>query len=137
MNNQLNDFELGFGLWCEKYGVTRPQYHGIRQLLKILGPHPLIDHLPTSLDVLKKRVKKRLPLMSLQQRSVPLLAEKLPSISSRVNIANAQALGSESSISITEFYFFDLKAFFKNFLCSPAVACTRQDVRWIRSIPRP
>jgi hypothetical protein len=51
MNNQLNDFELGLGLWCEKYGVTRPQYQGLRQLLKILGPHPLVDHLPTSSDV--------------------------------------------------------------------------------------
>ena len=96
------DFELGFGLWCEKYGVPRPQYEGLRQLLKLLGPHPLLDHLPECVDTLKQHVKDRLPLLPLRKRSIPLLAEKLPSISSRVNVAEAQASSSESPISITE-----------------------------------
>ena len=118
----LNDFELGFGLWCEKYGASRPQYEGLRQLLKLLGPHPLLDHLPECVDTLKQHVKDRLPLLPLRKRSIPLLAEKLPSISSRVNVAEAQASSSESPISITEeLYFFDPKALFESFLSSPAI----------------
>jgi hypothetical protein len=118
----LNDFELGFGLWCEKYGASRPQYEGLRQLLKLLGPHPLLDHLPECVDTLKQHVKDRLPLLPLRKRLIPLLAEKLPSISSRVNVAEAQASSSESPISITEeLYFFDPKALFESFLSSPAI----------------
>jgi len=86
----MSDFEVGLGLWSEKWGVSRTQYRGLKWLFSRIQ-HPTLERLPDALDTLKKQVRGSLPLLPLRKRAMPLPQEKLPSVATRVGVSETQA----------------------------------------------
>jgi hypothetical protein len=116
----ISTFQLGLGLWCEKYRVSRPQYRGLKQLFSLLGPNELLDDLPESIDTLQTHVSQSFPLLPMKKRATPLQACKLASVATRVGVAAAQTQ-SPSAIITEDLSFFDPIAVFSAFLSSPNI----------------
>ena len=73
-------FILALGLWCEESGISRTQYSGLREILRMLEPHPMLNRLPANFAPLRRRTKGWLPQLQLRRAMLPLNASKLPSL---------------------------------------------------------
>src|SRR5216117_22080 len=77
----MNDFVFMMGLWCQQTGISRQQYCGLLQVLKLLKDISPISLLPLKLSTLKMNVQAQLPLLALHQKQIPVLSAKLSTLS--------------------------------------------------------
>ncbi|KAL9035756.1 MAG: hypothetical protein Q9180_004684 [Flavoplaca navasiana] len=73
-------FVLAIGLWCEEVGISRSQYSSLREILRMLEPHKILQRLPNGYAALRRRTRGWLPQMQLRRALLPLHAPKLPSV---------------------------------------------------------
>lgn len=70
-------FVLGLKLWCEEAVISRVQFRSLRDILRMLEPHPIISKLPDSYQSLRGRVADWLPHLSLRQTILDLNSQQL------------------------------------------------------------
>ena len=73
-----NPFLLALGLWCEEAGISRTQYSALREILRMLEPHPLLQSLTSRYATLQNRTKGQLPQLPLRRVLIPLTPNKMP-----------------------------------------------------------
>ena len=111
----LSAFVLAIGLWCIEAGISRKLYEGLRQILKLLEPHPLLKDLPQTFQPLQRRVYGHIPQIPLRKALIPLNSDKLATMAESRK-EEARRLGNQVP---KEFlYFFDAPSLFKRFLQS-------------------
>ena len=108
-------FVLALGLWCEESGISRQQYTSLRQILKLLEPHPSLSRLPDGYAGLR-RTKGYLPQLPLRRALVSLAPEKLATMAEGQKRLDAQAVPKE------HLYFFDATELFSRVLRSQLTA---------------
>ncbi|KAL9036395.1 MAG: hypothetical protein Q9180_004325 [Flavoplaca navasiana] len=108
-------FLLALGLWCEEAGVSRKQYSSLREILRMLEPHPILSRLPTGYAPLRRRTKGWLPQLQLRRAHLPLIPNKLPSMPEK---RKKKAPRSASGPIKEHLYFFDPVGLFSTILRS-------------------
>ena len=51
-------FVLALGLWCEEAGISRVQFRSLREILRMLEPHPIISKLQQATQYLSTTPSK-------------------------------------------------------------------------------
>lgn len=110
-----SNFVLALGLFCEDAGISRKHWRSLREILRMLEPHPEISQLPESVSTLKLWAREQLPLLPMRSKKIPLVPAKLPSMK-----ANLKA-NPTSGPPMETLYFFDPKALFAAFLACPSI----------------
>jgi hypothetical protein len=80
--NNLDNFTMLLGFWCEEAGISRRQYSALLQILETLKDIKTIQHLPRSLDTLKCHLKGQFPMLPVRRVKVTVLPDKMPTLSS-------------------------------------------------------
>lgn len=111
-----SDFVLAIALFCEENGISRKVFTALREILRMLEPHPEISKLPESVSTLKTWAKEQLPLLPMRRKNIPLLSEKLPSLK-----GSAKANPATGGPPTETLYFFDPIHLFSAFLSSPEI----------------
>ena len=107
-------FSIALGLWCEENGVNRTQYSSLREILRLLEPHPLISRLPSSYASLRRRTKGHLPQLGLRRALLGLAPEKLSTMPEQ----RKRNVTTEDTPPKEYLYFFDLATLFETILRS-------------------
>ena len=109
-------FMLALGLWCGEAGISRTQYSSLREILRILEPHPLLERLPTNYAPLQRKTKGWLPQLQLRRALLSLNTNKMPSL------AEQQKKNATAETAKEYLYFFDPIDLFKRILQSSLTA---------------
>ena len=94
-SEDILDFCLALGLWCDKEGITRRAYQGLTEVLSLVKEVDEAHTIPRYLSTLQKKCRRWLPLPHLHKTVVAVKSVKQPT-----GLANS----SQSSM-----YFFDLR----------------------------
>ena len=109
-------FMLALGLWCEEAGISRTQYSSLREILRMLEPHPALNRLPTSYAPLRRRTRGWLPQIQLRRALLSLNVNKMASSAEQQKKRTTQGPTKE------HLYFFDPLDLFKRILQSELTA---------------
>ena len=105
-------FNLALGLWCKETGISRVQYTSLREILRMLEPHPILNGLPKNYSVLRRRTKGQLPQLPLRQALLSLVPEKMPTLTERRKKKASEEISKEY------LYFLDPDILFQSILRS-------------------
>ena len=108
---KMSKFEQAIAIAAELGGVSRHFYNCLRESLSILRGRdgqtvPDVESLPQSLDALRKRMRKRLPLLNMREVDVPLRVEKMPTVAAQKK-GEATESSKETSLIKSTLTFFD------------------------------
>ncbi|KAL8755627.1 MAG: hypothetical protein Q9184_004742 [Pyrenodesmia sp. 2 TL-2023] len=70
---------LALGLWCEKTGTSRQTYTRLRQVFSLVTDAAL----PLKLDTLKRQVRRRIPMLRMMRKALPVVIQKQASFSKK------------------------------------------------------
>ena len=122
-------FLLALGLWCEEAGISRTHYTSLREILRMLEPHPTLSRLPNHLAPLRRRTKGWLPQLQLRRALLPLNVQKMATIPEKQKKNTPPAL-------IKEYlYFFDPIHLFTSILKSKLLSKMHIGLGHFRSQP--
>jgi hypothetical protein len=103
-------FMLALGLWCEEAGISRTQYSSLREILRMLEPHSILNRLSKNYASLRRKTKGWLPQLQLRRALLSLNVSKMPSLAE-------QQKKHATADSIKEYlYFFDPVDLFQRIL---------------------
>jgi hypothetical protein len=114
-DEEPNTFVLAMGLWCEEAGISRAQYKSLRQILRMLEPHPSLSKMPQSLQPLRRRVYGHLPQLGLRRAQIALNPEKMATMAES---RKQQAMNLGVDHPLEYLYFFDPHILFTRLLSS-------------------
>jgi hypothetical protein len=110
----ISDFALALDLWCFQSNITRRQYSGLLEVLRLLVDIDDLQQLPKDVSTLTKSAVAQLPLLPQRRKQVYLKPEKLPTLQP------SQKFG-DVSAPTTWVYWFDPAALFTAILSTPAI----------------
>ena len=75
--NDISDFHLALGFWCDKEGLKRRSYNGLLEILRLLD-HSEIRRLPQKLSTLLTWSRSRIPLAPIIKTKISVKPGKQP-----------------------------------------------------------
>ena len=108
-------FNIALDLWCEEAEIFRAQYTSLREILRMLEPHPILSRLSVNYSILRRRTQGHLPQLPLRRSLISLILEKQTTRREKSKRARVRK-------EVTEYlYFFDSSNLFKRILLSQLV----------------
>jgi hypothetical protein len=75
-----NDFVFALGSWAQAESITRRQWEGLLEALRLVTNINQLKNLPPKVDTIKRAAIEALPLLPQRTVEVPLIPEKLPTL---------------------------------------------------------